>query len=48
MRSKLGLFTEEADDTALVDELLAWMQRAGRLHQHVSGTDTGSALEQRV
>ncbi len=28
MRSKLGLFTEEADDQALVDELLAWMQRA--------------------
>ncbi len=27
MRSKLGLFTEEAEDKALVDELLAWMQR---------------------
>ena len=28
MRSKLGLFTGEADDEALVGELLAWMQRA--------------------
>ena len=28
MRAKLGLFNEEPDDKALVDELLAWMQRA--------------------
>jgi uncharacterized protein YdiU (UPF0061 family) len=27
MRSKLGLFTAEAEDKALVDDLLAWMQR---------------------
>jgi uncharacterized protein YdiU (UPF0061 family) len=27
MRSKLGLFTQEAEDKALVDDLLAWMQR---------------------
>jgi len=26
MRSKLGLFTEEAEDRLLVDDLLAWMQ----------------------
>jgi uncharacterized protein YdiU (UPF0061 family) len=28
MRSKLGLFTREPDDKALVDDLLAWMHRA--------------------
>ena len=28
MRAKLGLFTQEADDRALVDDLLAWMQRS--------------------
>ena len=28
MRSKLGLFTEEPDDKALADDLLAWMRRA--------------------
>ena len=28
MRAKLGLFTEEAGDTALVDALLQWMQQA--------------------
>jgi uncharacterized protein YdiU (UPF0061 family) len=27
MRAKLGLFTQEDDDAALVDDLLAWMQR---------------------
>jgi serine/tyrosine/threonine adenylyltransferase len=27
MRAKLGLFTREPDDRALVDDLLAWMQR---------------------
>jgi serine/tyrosine/threonine adenylyltransferase len=27
MRAKLGLFTHEADDRALVDDLLTWMQR---------------------
>jgi uncharacterized protein YdiU (UPF0061 family) len=27
MRAKLGLFTSEHDDEALVDDLLAWMQR---------------------
>jgi uncharacterized protein YdiU (UPF0061 family) len=27
MRSKLGLFTQEPDDQALVNDLLAWMQR---------------------
>jgi len=27
MRAKLGLFTREDDDEALVDDLLAWMQR---------------------
>ena len=27
MRSKLGLFNQEADDKALVDDLLAWMRR---------------------
>ncbi|MEP6916656.1 MAG: protein adenylyltransferase SelO family protein, partial [Acidobacteriota bacterium] len=27
MRAKLGLFTQEADDQALVNDLLAWMQR---------------------
>ena len=27
MRAKLGLFTREADDRALADDLLAWMQR---------------------
>ena len=27
MRAKLGLFTQEHDDKALVDDLLAWMQR---------------------
>jgi protein adenylyltransferase len=27
MRSKLGLFTEEHEDQAIVDDLLAWMQR---------------------
>ena len=27
MRSKLGLFNEEAEDRGLVDDLLAWMQR---------------------
>jgi serine/tyrosine/threonine adenylyltransferase len=27
MRLKLGLFNEEADDRALLDDLLAWMQR---------------------
>jgi serine/tyrosine/threonine adenylyltransferase len=27
MRSKLGLFTSEPDDKALIDELLAWMTR---------------------
>ena len=27
MRAKLGLFTAEADDQALADELLAWMQQ---------------------
>ena len=26
MRAKLGLFTEEAEDRLLVDDLLAWMQ----------------------
>ncbi len=29
MRAKLGLFTAEAEDAALVDDLLAWMERAG-------------------
>ncbi|MCC7124394.1 MAG: YdiU family protein [Acidobacteria bacterium] len=29
MRAKLGLFAAEADDAALVDDLLAWMERAG-------------------
>src|SRR4029079_18000722 len=29
MRSKLGLFTSEPDDKALVDGLLAWMSRTG-------------------
>ena len=29
MRAKLGLFTAEPDDEALVGELLAWMQRSG-------------------
>ena len=28
MRAKLGLFTEEETDKALVDDLLAWMQRS--------------------
>ncbi|HUE86887.1 MAG TPA: YdiU family protein [Vicinamibacterales bacterium] len=28
MRSKLGLFTHESEDKALVEDLLAWMQRA--------------------
>ena len=27
MRAKLGLFTEEADDKSLVDDLLTWMER---------------------
>ena len=27
MRAKLGLFTQEPEDKALVDDLLAWMQR---------------------
>jgi uncharacterized protein YdiU (UPF0061 family) len=27
MRSKLGLFTEEPEDKALVDDLLLWMER---------------------
>ena len=27
MRAKLGLFTQEEEDKALVDDLLAWMQR---------------------
>jgi len=27
MRSKLGLFTAEVDDNALIDDLLAWMKR---------------------
>jgi uncharacterized protein YdiU (UPF0061 family) len=27
MRAKLGLFTQEGDDKALADDLLAWMQR---------------------
>ena len=27
MRAKLGLFTQEDGDKALVDDLLAWMQR---------------------
>ena len=27
MRAKLGLFTQEADDQALADDLLAWMKR---------------------
>ncbi|MEO8078520.1 MAG: protein adenylyltransferase SelO [Acidobacteriota bacterium] len=27
MRAKLGLFTQEADDQALMNDLLAWMQR---------------------
>jgi uncharacterized protein YdiU (UPF0061 family) len=27
MRCKLGLFTEETDDTALIESLLGWMQR---------------------
>jgi serine/tyrosine/threonine adenylyltransferase len=27
MRSKLGLFTEEPEDRALIEDLLAWMQR---------------------
>ena len=27
MRSKLGLFTEESDDTILIDSLLKWMQQ---------------------
>src|SRR5690606_18465533 len=30
MREKLGLFTEEAEDRALVDDLLAWTAQ----HQH--------------
>ena len=30
MRSKLGLFTQEPEDRALVDDLLAWMQRQSR------------------
>jgi serine/tyrosine/threonine adenylyltransferase len=29
MRAKLGLFTEEPEDTALVADLLDWMRRAG-------------------
>ena len=29
MRGKLGLFNEQADDKALVDDLLQWMQRTG-------------------
>ncbi len=29
MRAKLGLFDEQADDKALVDDLLQWMQRTG-------------------
>jgi uncharacterized protein YdiU (UPF0061 family) len=32
MRAKLGLFTGEEDDAALVDELLEWMQRLGADH----------------
>ncbi|QIF03129.1 YdiU family protein [Roseimicrobium sp. ORNL1] len=28
MRAKLGLFTEESDDPALIDSLLEWMQRS--------------------
>jgi uncharacterized protein YdiU (UPF0061 family) len=28
MRAKLGLFTEEAEDKGLADDLLAWMERA--------------------
>jgi uncharacterized protein YdiU (UPF0061 family) len=28
MRSKLGLFTEETDDSALIQELLDWMQQS--------------------
>jgi uncharacterized protein YdiU (UPF0061 family) len=27
MRAKLGLFTQEAEDKVLIDDLLAWMQR---------------------
>jgi uncharacterized protein YdiU (UPF0061 family) len=27
MRAKLGLFTEESDDTALIESLLEWMQQ---------------------
>ena len=40
MRAKLGLFTAEDGDKALVDDLLDWMQRhVGRLHQHVRVAD---------
>ena len=35
MRAKLGLFTSEPDDRALVDDLLAWMAR-----QHADFTNT--------
>jgi serine/tyrosine/threonine adenylyltransferase len=39
MRSKLGLFTEEPEDTRLVDDLLAWMER-----QSADFTNTFRAL----
>ena len=34
MRGKLGLFSEEADDASLVEELLRWMQQARADYTH--------------
>jgi uncharacterized protein YdiU (UPF0061 family) len=56
MRAKLGLFTQEDEDKALVDDLLAWMQRRSadftntfrsltRLRQGFGGTTSGRPVE---
>jgi protein adenylyltransferase len=48
MRSKLGLFTPEPDDKALVDRLLAWMSRKGadltNVFRSLSRATTAAAL----
>ena len=43
MRAKLGLFTREDDDEALVNDLLAWMQR-----RSADYTNTFRSLTQRA
>jgi uncharacterized protein YdiU (UPF0061 family) len=42
MRSKLGLFTQEVEDRALIDDLLAWMHQRSADFTNTFRTLTGS------